>query len=401
MFASQQRLASLRDRPNHWLVAEYARLDALEARVRARRLLVLAVLDERGLDPGCSAGAGALGTPGWVAAQSRTREATARADVRAARGLRDLPAVADTALAGRLSRDQIDSVVRLATPETDARWAADAPRLSAQELARQARAHEVVTREQAAARQAPARLWWRARRHLGRVQLCGDFADVDGARVVRALERTAEKLGPRADGTWAPYEERLADAFVSICSQTLAVDGDPDRALIVVHAPVEAFRAAQSPGIDLADVGLSIAAETLRRLACDCAFQWIAHAPEGQPIGVGRRSRRIPRWLDRLVRHRDQHCRYPGCERVRGAEVHHIVHWAHGGETHIANLVLLCPRHHALVHEHRWTIRGNPSVPGELVFVPPDGREHPPGRGTGPPGPAARRAQEPRLATAA
>lgn len=375
MFDTVQRLAALRERSSESLAAEYARLDALEARVRARRLLVLVVLDERGLDPG--SGTGAVDAPGWVAGRSRLRDATARRDVRTARALRNLPAVAQVALAGRLSRDQLDDVVRIATPETDAQWAADAPARSAQDLAREARRHEVVTHEEAAQRQAPGTLWWRARRHRGRVTIHGDFPDVEGATVVRALERAAEKLGPGVDGTWAPHEQRLAAAFAALSAQSLGERGGPERALVVVHAPIEAFRAAEAPGIELADVGLAIAAETLRHLACDCTFQWVAQARDGKPIGVGRRTRSIPRWLDRLVRHRDQHCRFPGCERTRGAQVHHIVHWAHGGPTDFDNLVLLCPRHHAFVHEHGWTVRGSPSIPGELIFVPAPPRPRP------------------------
>ncbi len=129
------------------------------------------------------------------------------------------------------------------------------------------------------------------------------------------------------------------------------------------------------PGCELTDVGLSIATESARRLACDAHVQWIALALGGEPIGVGRRSRTVPRWLDRLVRYRDRHCRFPGCERLRGAQVHHIVHWADLGPTDYENLVLLCPRHHTFLHEYRWSVRGSPSLPGDLVFVRPDGRE--------------------------
>jgi hypothetical protein len=169
--------------------------------------------------------------------------------------------------------------------------------------------------------------------------------------------------------------------LTSLASQSLAEDADPDRALVVVHAQVPGWADPRITGGVLGDVDLDIASETARRLACDCNVQWIAEAFDGTPIGVGRRSRTVPRWLDRLVRYRDRHCRFPGSERLRGAQVHHIVHWADLGPTDYLNLVLLCPRHHRLVHEFGWSMHGNPSLPGDLVFVRPEGREHPPRRG--------------------
>jgi hypothetical protein len=47
----------------------------------------------------------------------------------------------------------------------------------------------------------------------------------------------------------------------------------------------------------------------------------------------------------------DGGCRFPGCERRRFLDAHHLVHWAHGGETGKDNLIMLCRHHHRLVHE--------------------------------------------------
>ena len=50
---------------------------------------------------------------------------------------------------------------------------------------------------------------------------------------------------------------------------------------------------------------------------------------------------------------------------------HHITHWADGGATSLDNLVLLCRRHHRLVHEGGYSIdRGWNNV----TVVRPDGR---------------------------
>jgi hypothetical protein len=53
---------------------------------------------------------------------------------------------------------------------------------------------------------------------------------------------------------------------------------------------------------------------------------------------------------------RDRGCRFPGCARTRFVDAHHVRHWSRGGETNLDNLVLLCRRHHRLVHEHGYTL---------------------------------------------
>jgi hypothetical protein len=55
--------------------------------------------------------------------------------------------------------------------------------------------------------------------------------------------------------------------------------------------------------------------------------------------------------MRRALRRRDGGCRYPGCTNRRFVDGHHIVHWSQGGPTSLENLVLLCRRHHRLVHE--------------------------------------------------
>jgi HNH endonuclease len=48
---------------------------------------------------------------------------------------------------------------------------------------------------------------------------------------------------------------------------------------------------------------------------------------------------------------------------------HHIVFWADGGTTCLENLVLLCERHHTVIHHGEWTARlGSDGLP---EFIPP------------------------------
>ncbi len=58
----------------------------------------------------------------------------------------------------------------------------------------------------------------------------------------------------------------------------------------------------------------------------------------------------------------------------------HIQHWADGGETSMENLVLLCRRHHRLVHEEGFGVQAERS--GAINFTLPDGKIIPPGPDT-------------------
>ena len=105
-------------------------------------------------------------------------------------------------------------------------------------------------------------------------------------------------------------------------------------------------------------------------LTCDatCEVWFEAH---GRPIGAGRTTRTINRRLRRALEHRDRCCVVPGCGATRGLHAHHIVHWEDGGETELANLVLVCPYHHRLHHRGVITITGPAH---DLVVTDRDGQ---------------------------
>jgi hypothetical protein len=77
----------------------------------------------------------------------------------------------------------------------------------------------------------------------------------------------------------------------------------------------------------------------------------VTHDAAGAPLDIGRRTRTIPPALRRALWSRDRGCRFPSCANAHYVHAHHIDHWAHGGETSLDNLVLLCGSHHRLLHE--------------------------------------------------
>jgi len=122
-----------------------------------------------------------------------------------------------------------------------------------------------------------------------------------------------------------------------------------DRQQVVVHIDADAI-ARDRPGRTELEGGPGIAPEMARRLACDASLSAIVERGR-KTLAIGRKTRAIPVAIDRALRERDGGCAFPGCNQRRYVDAHHIRHWAHGGQTALKNLDLLCRHHHRLVHE--------------------------------------------------
>ena len=97
--------------------------------------------------------------------------------------------------------------------------------------------------------------------------------------------------------------------------------------------------------------------------------------PARHVLDVGRSYRTAPPKIRHALTIRDGGCAAPGCDSdASRCEAHHITYWEHGGETSISNMVLLCSRHHHMVHEGRWQILRDdhldPGDPGYVTLVP-------------------------------
>lgn len=113
-----------------------------------------------------------------------------------------------------------------------------------------------------------------------------------------------------------------------------------------------------------------VPASTIERLVCEARVGWIVIDRHREVLDMGRRSRTVTPAQRRAVVIRDEHCQHPGCRAVAAwCDVHHLVGWEQGGVTDLANLVLLCRRHHVAVHEGRRRLVPDSSVPGERFRV--------------------------------
>jgi hypothetical protein len=175
-------------------------------------------------------------------------------------------------------------------------------------------------------------------------------------------------MGPWVEGDDRSATERRADAAVEMARRQLdggqlpAVGGQkPHLAVSVDMATLS-----KEPGSMAAELEWSqpIPAETARRLACDAAITPII---DGE---ADHTSRVVPGATRRALIARDKGCRFPGCDCPPSwTDAHHLKHWADGGPTTLDNLLLLCRRHHRLVHEEGWTLEV--AQDRELVAIPP------------------------------
>lgn len=183
---------------------------------------------------------------------------------------------------------------------------------------------------------------------------------VGGAAVRTALEPLARKSGEHDD---RKLPQRYADALVE-----MAIGGKP--ANLQVTATIETLKGlAGAPAGDM-EFSLPISATAVQRMACDCSVTRVLLSQESLVMDVGRSKRIASTPLMRALRFRDGHCRWPGCERPASwCDGHHLVHWIHGGPTDLDNLVLLCHRHHRMVHEGEWQLVKTDD--GDILTIPP------------------------------
>jgi len=100
-----------------------------------------------------------------------------------------------------------------------------------------------------------------------------------------------------------------------------------------------------------------ISAATVQRLSCDGTTTEITLDAFGRPLDVGREQRTFTPKQRIALAVRDGACMFGDCDKEPAmTEAHHIIPWAEGGRTDLANGILLCRFHHLLIHNNGWEI---------------------------------------------
>jgi hypothetical protein len=219
------------------------------------------------------------------------------------------------------------------------------------------------------------------------------FLDPDAAAVVGAALDAIDRPDPVNSATTPrSLGQRRADALVELARESLAfterggsippnVDavldvndvladrlGDPSEGIIPAHAVHQ----------------MPVSRAAIERLCCDASIGRVIMRGKSEVLDVGRRSRLVTQAQMRALILRDQHCRFPGCDRPpQWTDVHHLIHSFDGGTTDFDNLVLLCRRHHVMCHEGGWILQRDPE--GEISAHRPIKPKGPRPRGPSPP----------------
>jgi hypothetical protein len=301
---------------------------------------------------------------------------------RAGGRLRELPAIAAAFEEGALSVEKMQLVAEVAGPATDERFATIARQASVSQLQRICAEYRKLGQDETA----EAAETRRGRRGLsaaptddGLVRIVAVLEADEAAIVLAALDARVEQAWreerPAADVPAPELSARRADALVEQATERLVdgpepvVRGEKVEVRVVVDADVLAGR--RDDGVCCIDGIGSVPTATVERLLCDARVSVAVRLEDGA-LDVGRAQRTPNRRQRRALQFRDKGCRYPGCQRRRYVDAHHVRPWEVGGRTDMDNLLLLCPEHHRLFHEGGYRIDAHGD--GAFTFRRPDGR---------------------------
>ena len=312
----------------------------------------------------------------WLHWRCDSSRGAAREKVRVAHALKELAEISLAFSEGKLSYSKVRALARVAKPSNEGALLAFALSTTAarvEERCRQMRntSPEALDGAKRAHARRSLRVWRDAQR--GTLTLTVALPVETGELVCQALDKAVEAEdapGPEFEAeTWRAQQ---ADALVSIARHYLSggsegCKGTGDDYQVVVHVDGAALRGEEGRA--------DLPVESVKRLSCDGGVVRVVDGLDGEPLSVGRKQRRVPAALRRALWARDGGCSFPGCRHTRFVAAHHVRHWAEGGEASLENTMLLCSRHHRLVHEGGYAVRKDHR--GRWYFRRPDGRAIP------------------------
>ncbi len=338
----------------------------------------------------------------WLNMKCGISPGTAREKVRVALALLDLPKCSEGFAKGELSYSKVRAMTRAANVFNEEKLVDYALEATAHQVEEHCRRLRNADRRQSTP---DTRRAWQARSLKrtchpdGMMSIHVELPREQGELVMKALEMamaaaagdtadeaattTGEKdgiapaAGKKETATQAQDENqqsnaffaRQADALVAVAREYLSGTGGEKRTKSNNYQVVVNVDAAA-----LQDKGgkSDLPVESVRRIACDADVVAVTSDAKGNLLNLGRKHRVVSPQLKRALLARDKCCTYPSCSHEQFLEAHHVMHWADGGETSLDNAMLLCNRHHRLLHEGGFTIHKN--FAGEWYFRTAEGK---------------------------
>ncbi|MGI8645831.1 MAG: DUF222 domain-containing protein, partial [Nocardioides sp.] len=175
--------------------------------------------------------------------------------------------------------------------------------------------------------------------------------------------------GQPVAGRELPTRHRMGQAFCDYIESRrpdTVTDAGGVAATVVVTMNLDALLG----GLEAAalDTGGRISAGEARRLACRAGIIPAVLGGPSQVLDLGRKTRFHTRPQRIALALRDGGCTAKGCDAPPGmCHAHHDKPWHRGGPTDLNTGRLLCPRHHTLAHDQRYTT--TPTAHGKLRFI--------------------------------
>jgi hypothetical protein len=304
----------------------------------------------------------------WLSAHGHMVRPGARKLVRSARHVARFTATGDALADGRVTTAKVELLAEVARGreehyERDEELLLDlAARLEVRDFAIALRAWRLLADDDQAAddtKNAFDRVHLDIANGLLGAQLAG-FLDAHGtALLTHALDLIEPPDPTSGPGLPRTLSQRRGEGLVKLAQHYLDRRTDPQApgravpSVTVVFTPEHDRWLLEDHRCDIEGFG-PVPFDTVARLACDARTAWLTMNGEREVLNMGRTTRTVTPAQRRAVIVRDRHCRFPGCRApARWCDVHHLVEWDEGGPTDLANLVLLCRRHHVAVHEGR------------------------------------------------
>lgn len=316
---------------------------------------------------------GAVNARTWLRQEARLCPPAAGRTVSTGARLVDFPELAHSVLAGRLSGGQLDIVLAHVRPRHRARFASHAPQLVP--------LLEPLTVDETAR----AMQEWRRRADAEDDGGLGDTTEselhhastLDGVGVLRghldtddnAVVDAALRAADSRDRALS-LARRKADALTQICQhfldhQGITPKGRRERPHLNVYVLPDPYGAPQAryTGSDA-----PVSPEAWGVLGCDAAWHRLLLDADSARLDYGRETRDWATDLYNAIVLRDGGCRAGACDAPASwCDVHHVDFWEHGGTTDVDNGVLLCRRHHRMIHKRGFHLKLLPDGTTELT----------------------------------